>query len=113
MIHQVMVLFDAKARAFWTPFCCSHAEVGVRSVQGASLKAGTALCDHASDFTLYHIGTFNDELGQYEMFPQHINLGLVSSLRGKLRDSMPRSQELEELREAFGADQVFHTKGGN
>lgn len=112
MIHQLMALYDSKARAFWTPFCATHVEVGIRGVQGAALNQGkSAIADHPQDFTLYHLGTFDDELGQVTQFAQAVNIGLVSNLVAKLVDQRRELADLDRVRRELEAETITHTKG--
>lgn len=76
MIFKVLAVYDVKAQAFMTPFFTSTLAVGVRSFTAAVNAKGTAMGDSPGDFTLYELGTFNDEKAEFELLPQRRNLGM-------------------------------------
>lgn len=83
MIQGVFAVYDLKLRAYMTPFFMSNREVAVRAFATAVNEQGTQLHAHPSDFTLFQLGSFNDELGVIEMLQEHVNLGLAAHYRGR------------------------------
>lgn len=81
MILQVMALYDSKARAYRTPFCVAHVDVGIRAVKTAVNTAGHELSQFAPDFFLHHLGEFNDENAQFILAHSPINLGTIANLK--------------------------------
>lgn len=77
MILQVMVLYDGKARAHMEPFFVKNVEIGCRAFAGAANDPAHSLFHYADDFTLFHLGEFNDETGRFNLKPQAVNLGLA------------------------------------
>lgn len=83
MITQLFSVYDSKARCFAPPFCCPTKEVAMRTFGEAANDPATRVAKFAEDFTLYHVGTFDDELGVVKMLSEHINLGLASNYRSR------------------------------
>lgn len=65
MILQVMAVFDVKARSYARPFYVAHVDVGVRTFAEAANMPGEQICMHAEDFSLYHLGSWEDETGKF------------------------------------------------
>jgi len=77
MITQVCSLFDKKAVAFKTPFFVIRTEMATRALAGAvnnPTPEGSDVATYPEDFTLYHLGTFNDETAQFTMHKQPVQI---------------------------------------
>lgn len=61
MILQVLAVYDAKARAFAKPFFVTHVDVGIRAFRDHATTPGNEMFNNQEDFTLFSLGTFNDE----------------------------------------------------
>lgn len=72
-----MAAYDSKARAFLNPFYCSQVAVGVRSFAEAANTPGHQMCNHPEDFTLFHLGTYNDDNAIFEFLTPYANLGMA------------------------------------
>lgn len=81
MLLQVMALFDSKARSYRTPIFVVHTDVGLRAVKGAVNNPGNELHDHSHDFFIHHLGTFNDESGEFSPFATPFNFGCIAVLK--------------------------------
>lgn len=75
MILQVVSAFDSKTAAFCTPFYVAHLEIALRAFSDAVNDPSHELHKHAPDFMLFHLGTFDDQTGVHDRFPQPKNLG--------------------------------------
>ncbi len=77
MILNAYAIFDSKAEAFNSPF--------FRPTRGQAIREFTEVCnDSASsinkypeDFTLFHIGSYDDSTGLFTALPTPISLGLA------------------------------------
>lgn len=83
MILQMMTCFDKKARAFLPPFFTAHVDVGVRVFAQCANDGTHQVCLYAEDFSLWHLGTFNDESGLVERFPQPVHKAEAIQLKGE------------------------------
>lgn len=74
MITNVMAAFDKKARAFMTPFFSAHVDVAIRSFKQAATTPDHQVSQHPEDFSLYHLGTYNDENAVFTLLatPAHV-----------------------------------------
>lgn len=78
---QVMCVYDSKARAFLLPFYCSQVAVGVRSFVEAANTETHQMCQHPEDFTLFHLGTFDDDNATFDFLHPSVNLGLAAQYK--------------------------------
>ncbi|WNK12845.1 MAG: nonstructural protein [Microvirus sp.] len=79
MILQIFSVLDRKAKNYNLPFYCPTIEVAQRAfAQSVNDPASGMAYTHPEDFTLYHIGTFDDETGyttSFEPVPKGNGLG--------------------------------------
>lgn len=75
----VFSIYDNKAKLFSQPFFAINVSVAVRSFSGLANEAGNAVNKNPSDYTLFHVGTFDDDLGVFENCSRQENLGLAAS----------------------------------
>lgn len=75
MILQVFTVHDSKARAFLPPFYQARLEMAARAFADCADQPEHAFCRNPDDYTLYHLGSFDDELGVFVLFPQPVTLG--------------------------------------
>lgn len=78
---QVMCAYDSKARAFLMPFYTSQVAVGVRSFAEAANTPTHQMYHHPEDFTLFHLGTFDDDNATFEFLQPYVNLGLAAQYK--------------------------------
>lgn len=57
---EVFSVYDVKAEAFIAPFFMSTIAQAIRAFSEACSQEGHAFRKHAEDYTLFHIGSFND-----------------------------------------------------
>lgn len=81
MKYEMLSIYDSKARAFLTPFFTVNLQTGARSFSDVANDPGSVVARNPEDFTLYHLGSWDDNNGQYEQFAQPINLGMALNFR--------------------------------
>lgn len=64
---QVMAAYDKKAKAFANPWFAPQVAVAVRSFADAANTPDHQVCKHPEDFSLYLLGTFDDEFGTFNL----------------------------------------------
>lgn len=74
---EMLSVYDNKARAFMKPFFSVNLQVAARDFADAANNPDHVVCKNPEDFTLYHLGTWEDEKGQYEQHAQAVNLGMA------------------------------------
>lgn len=56
-------VYDSKAEAYLPPFLSQNANVAIRSMRQAISDPNHSFCKHAEDYTLFEVGTFDDNTG--------------------------------------------------
>lgn len=79
MIVQAYSLFDSKAKLFSQPFFALNDAVAKRMCH-ASAQGDSALAKNPEDYSLFHIGEFDDDKGLLFPAGQNVNVCLISSL---------------------------------
>lgn len=79
MILQVCAAYDSKARAFLAPFTVAHVDMAVRAFAHVANQPGQQVHDHPADFSLHHLGTFDDGTGELVAFEHAVHLGIGSN----------------------------------
>lgn len=77
---QTYALYDSKARCFSQPFQAANTEVALRMFASTAADSQTNIHKFPTDFSLFHIGEFDDEIGVLIPLP-HTNLGPASQFQ--------------------------------
>lgn len=75
---EVFSIYDNKAKAFSQPFYSPTVAVGIRNFEAAVKDANTQLHKHPEDFTLFHVASYDDEVGRFNNLEHIANLGLAA-----------------------------------
>lgn len=78
---QVCAIYDSKARAFLFPMFFGHVDLAKRSFSDAANKPEHGFSNNPEDFTLFHLGEWDDGTGKFQEFEQHRNLGLAAAYK--------------------------------
>lgn len=95
MIQEILALYDSKARAFNTPIFTPRIEVGLRAIRGAVNAPGTFLHTHPEDYTVFYLGQYDDEKGEFLPLAQARNLGLCTQFKEALPAPQTKNIQLE------------------
>lgn len=71
----VFSIYDSAAGYYKEPFCCNNKGIALREFADACNNPQTFLGKHPADYTLFLIGTFNDDTGVFEQMNTHLSLG--------------------------------------
>lgn len=63
MIKQVFVIHDSKAEAFLQPFFADKEALAIRMFENAISDPASDFHKYAEDYSLFEIGTYNDNTG--------------------------------------------------
>lgn len=96
MILKAYALFDEKAGAFALPFFCQNHSIAIRMVQEVGMDLNTTVGRHPNDFILYHVGEWDDQVGQFIAFPV-VGLGLVGALIAQERGALGVASRAADL----------------
>lgn len=75
MLHKVFTVYDAKTEAYLPPFYAQSVGQAERSFVTACNDENHEFYKYAEDFTLFHIGTFDDATGRFNMEKAPFSLG--------------------------------------
>lgn len=64
MIRLMLSLRDSKAEVFLPPFFVPTVGVAYRQLQDELKRPDSELAKHAGDYSLYQVGTWDDETGE-------------------------------------------------
>lgn len=83
MITRVFAVLDSKVGTFAQPFFAATTASALRSFGAAAMDPNSMLGKHPSDFTLYELGSFDDETGFFES-PKPVPLGTAQAVLANL-----------------------------
>lgn len=66
MNHEIYSIYDEKAAAYLQPFMMQTTAAAIRAITDCVTDPEHTFAKHAEDYTLYHLGSFNDENGHYK-----------------------------------------------
>nr|QJB18797.1 MAG: nonstructural protein [Microvirus sp.] len=92
---QIFAIFDAKAEAFLRPMTyptAAHCRRDLAEVMQQS--SGSPFVDYPEDFTLFHVGEFDDDTGEVQPLLKHDSLGNLLLIKNELK--LRRQKNLEE-----------------
>lgn len=75
MKYKVFTVHDAKAEAYLKPFLMRTKGEAIRAMQDLANDPKHDFSKYSEDYTLFEIGTYDDEQGNYEMLNVKISLG--------------------------------------
>lgn len=77
----IFSVYDSKAESYLAPFYAPNGSVACRSLQQATQDPSHPFCLYPEDYTLFEIGSFEDETGELTNLPA--NRSLISALEAK------------------------------
>jgi len=81
MKQFMFALYDSKARVFCTPFFVPTQAVALRAFRHVANDEATQVSASPEDFTLFELGTWDDDKGRIVMLEQQINHGLATQFK--------------------------------
>lgn len=78
MILKVYSVYDAKVKAYGGPFFQTNAGEAIRTFTDIVNDERTTLHRHPTDYVLFEIGEWDNQVGQLKATVPPINLGLAS-----------------------------------
>lgn len=75
MKYQIFSVYDSKAEFYGKPFFMTSVGEAIRGFQDVSIDENTTIGRHPGDFTLFHVGTWDDAYSEFDIFDARINLG--------------------------------------
>lgn len=75
MILKVFSIYDSKAEAYLPPFCFAATGMAIRAFADMANDPNHQVGRHPEDYTLFELGVFDDEHGQYTQDAAKVALG--------------------------------------
>lgn len=77
MILNIFSVFDSKAEAFMSPFFMNSKGSAIRAFTEISHDKTHAFGKNPEDFTLFHLGSWNDSSASFDLLATPASLGLA------------------------------------
>jgi len=81
VIVQVFAIYDSKAKAFNTPFFMPNKAMATRYFANGANDATLQLCKNSEDFTLFHLGEWDDATATFKTNSSPDPVGLASNFK--------------------------------
>jgi len=81
---QMFTVYDSKAEAYLSPFFFPSRGQAVRAFGDMSNDQNHSFNKHPEDYTLFCLGTFEDETGTMHLLPTKESLGLAIEFKDPL-----------------------------
>jgi len=91
---QIFTIFDAKAEAFLRPFCLPTVAHARRELAEVMQQPTGPFVDYPEDFTLFHVGEFDDETGEVQPLIKQESHGNLLLIKNELK--LRRQKNAEE-----------------
>lgn len=75
MILKVFAVYDSAGQAYIPPWYVPTTGLAIRSFTTAANNPDHDFCKHGADYTLFEIGTFDDNTGRIDMYAAYVSLG--------------------------------------
>ena len=77
MKHKMFVVYDSKVEGYTQPFTAPATGAAIRNFadEANGRREGSPVKEHPGDFTLFEIGTYDDQAGVCEMYEAKKSLG--------------------------------------
>jgi len=72
---QIFSVYDSKAEFYGNPFFMQSVGEAIRGFQDISTDMSTNIGRHPGDFTLFHLGEYENSYGEWTLFDTKKNLG--------------------------------------
>lgn len=76
-MKKIFTVYDSKAEAYLQPFFAETTGIATRDFEAAANDETHQFAKHAGDYTLFELGTFAEDTGQFTNLTTPINLGLA------------------------------------
>lgn len=80
MERNIVAVYDRKMDAFGQPIFVPALGVAIRSFQDEANNTTSEIHKHPEDYTLYHLGTYDDSTGQFRNLEKPHQLALADQL---------------------------------
>jgi len=86
---KVFTVYDSAVGAYMQPFFMQSAGQAIRAMSDTLQSTEHQFSKHPADFTLFEIGTYDEETGKLFSLPAYINLGTCLELQARISPPSP------------------------
>lgn len=65
---KIFTLYDVKAVSFLQPFFLQNSSLAIRALEATLKDEKSAICQNPEDYTLYELGSYDDQNAQIETY---------------------------------------------
>lgn len=81
MIKLIFTIYDSKAETYMDPFCAKTKGEAVRMFTDTCNDPNHQFYRHAEDYTLFHLGTYDDNQATHDLLATPVALGIAIEFR--------------------------------
>lgn len=74
---KMFTIYDSKVEAWLPPFCARSVGEALRSFEDAANEPKSNICRYPDCFTLFELGSFDDDKGHIELLEAKRSLGVA------------------------------------
>jgi hypothetical protein len=78
MILQVFTIYDSKIESYYKPFYALTKGEAIRSLTDELQQKDSMIAKHPSDYTLFHLGEYDDSTAQFNSLNTPHSLGVAT-----------------------------------
>ncbi len=78
---KIFSVYDSKAEAYLQPIFCKTTAVAVRMFEAAAADAGHDFGKFSGDYTLFELGEWDEQVGEFAVYGAQVNLGTALSFQ--------------------------------
>lgn len=99
---EIFSVYDSKARSFLPPFFLPQVGMATRIFQNCANDPGHQFGANPSDYTLFHLGNFDDESAAVDIKITPENLGIAQEFKDQpqIKESPFPDLPFKEIKEA-------------
>ena len=79
---SVFAIFDSKAEAYASPFFMGAIGQAIRAFSDEASNDSSNIAKHPEDYTLFHLGTYDDATASFDLLPTPRSLGVAVEFVG-------------------------------
>lgn len=83
MITNLYAIYDSKAKIYNAPFSLINDQVALRSATQMANDPSTQCCKNPEDFTIFSIGTYDDQTAQIKVSEKQTCLAKFITLKNQ------------------------------
>lgn len=83
MLSQVFTIYDSKIAAYLPPFFMQTKPAAIRAISDCMMDATHQFAAHPEDYTLFYLGTFDDQTAKYATEETPVSLAVLIELMPK------------------------------